>query len=56
MSIFCSCLLTPVADLGNFKHKSNAEGARHARGVWGHTPRKILKYRVSEMRFQTFWR
>jgi hypothetical protein len=44
------------ADLGFFKHKSNAEGVRHARGVWGHAPRKILKYRVSEMRFQAFWR
>jgi hypothetical protein len=46
----------PGADLGFFKHKSNAEGARHARGVWGHAPRKILKSRVSEMRFQAFWR
>ena len=28
----------PGADLGFFKHKSNAEGARPARGVWGHAP------------------
>ena len=43
------------ADLGFFKHKSNDEGVRHAREVWGNAPRKILKYRVSEMRFQAFW-
>ena len=37
------------ADLGFFKHKSNAEDVRIVRGVRG-----ILKSRVPEMQFQAF--
>ena len=39
------------ADLGFFKHKSNAEGVRHARGVWGHAPRNLESLKCDFKRF-----
>ena len=48
LSMFITTILFPKISITGFKKK--------VRGVWGHTPQKILKFRCLEMLFSLFSR